>query len=460
MKIYFYFLSVAFRHQHGAFLSSGRCGFSPLSIFWCIALCLFTTIESQAQFYSMNCGMSNLEASYNGTGSNCEYIVTVSVSSSSLANIGTDYWQIEVPGSGTAIPSCGMIETATYSISTMVTAPCSPVIEFTIKEVEGVCSGTPNGQSCGTFFFPPAQNNPSIENTNFNSITENSVTDVGGGNCEYDVSIDLVANTSIYGGRWELLLPAGVAATSTCGNIPAGLPVQYNINTVLTKTCGISDEITVREYSSSSTCPVSYPTNMFGMNGQAFAGSLLPVELNYFDGKLDRGGVNLRWETATEVDNEGFEIQRSGNGSDWIKIGFVEGAGTSPSANQYAFVDRQPFSGKSYYRFKQMDFDGHFEFSKTISINNGEGGKGEVHFFPNPVEKGTAHIFLPEAWEGDARCQIFNLMEEVVFQQTISPGGNQLNINHLPAGVYSLDVGQGSLFQHSKNSGGRVARHG
>ena len=105
--------------------------------------------------------------------------------------------------------------------------------------------------------------------------------------------------------------------------------------------------------------------------------SVVPVELVSFIGNVINNEVQLNWTTATELNNLGFEIERSltpslskGEG-EWVKIGFVNGFGTSSEVHTYLFADKNPITGKSYYRLKQLDFDGTFEYSNVIEIEFG-----------------------------------------------------------------------------------------
>jgi len=99
----------------------------------------------------------------------------------------------------------------------------------------------------------------------------------------------------------------------------------------------------------------------------------LPVELTSFTANHADGKVMLCWQTATEVNNYGFEIQRSVfsdqlSAENWEKIGFVEGHGNSNSPKDYFFTDDSPLSGTVQYRLKQIDNDGKYDFSKEVEI--------------------------------------------------------------------------------------------
>lgn len=105
--------------------------------------------------------------------------------------------------------------------------------------------------------------------------------------------------------------------------------------------------------------------------------SPLPVELTTFTANVFDGKVNLRWATATEVDNYGFEVQKSElrtqkSEGEWKVIGFVEGHGNSNSPKEYTFTDEITAPGKYSYRLKQIDTDGSFEYSNAVTVNAGD----------------------------------------------------------------------------------------
>ena len=96
----------------------------------------------------------------------------------------------------------------------------------------------------------------------------------------------------------------------------------------------------------------------------------LPVELTSFSASINKNGIKLNWRTETEVNNYGFEIHRSTQKDNWENIGFVEGHGNSNSPKKYSFLDDNvSASGKYFYRLKQIDNDGTYEYSKVIEIN-------------------------------------------------------------------------------------------
>jgi hypothetical protein len=112
--------------------------------------------------------------------------------------------------------------------------------------------------------------------------------------------------------------------------------------------------------------------------------SALPVELLDFTATKIEKTVELNWQTASERNNVGFEIERSSNDQNWEVIGFVEGRGNSFETQDYSFIDTAPNIGNNYYRLKQVDFDGHYEYSSIRHILFTANNKSALSIYPNP----------------------------------------------------------------------------
>lgn len=111
----------------------------------------------------------------------------------------------------------------------------------------------------------------------------------------------------------------------------------------------------------------------------------LPVRLLWFTSECDAANINLKWATASETNNDFFEIERSIDGLNFDVIGKVAGAGNSSQTRNYSFSDIKRLKGRMFYRLKQTDFDGKFEYSKIISANCNDQLLKEIKVYPNPA---------------------------------------------------------------------------
>ena len=174
-----------------------------------------------------------------------------------------------------------------------------------------------------------------------------------------------------------------------------------------------------------------------------FATQPLPVELTHFQAKLlPNQTTQLDWQTATELNNEGFEVERSQDARKWEKIGFVEGKGTTNEVQDYRHIDPDPQSGINYYRLKQIDYDGQFEHSPVRSVRRK--GLG-VNLFPNPVtERSELNVnFTNAPSRGTTSLRIFDISGQLMQQMPLGGQYNRVDIGQLPAGVYFVEVVEG-----------------
>ncbi len=166
--------------------------------------------------------------------------------------------------------------------------------------------------------------------------------------------------------------------------------------------------------------------------------ALLPVELTSFRAVLqDDRSVLLDWETASETNNEGFEVERSGDGIQWSLLGFVDGHGSTLEAQAYNFVDALPLAGTNYYRLRQVDFDGGHEYSKTVSVEV-EVTKGRLVLFPNPAST-EVNLRFSQAYE-KGEVAVFDAMGKLVLQRSLEGGDEvmKLDAKGLAKGVYTV----------------------
>lgn len=119
----------------------------------------------------------------------------------------------------------------------------------------------------------------------------------------------------------------------------------------------------------------------------------LPVELLSFDAELYEEEVRLNWITASEKDNDYFIVQRTQDNISFEDIAYVQGNGNSNEMIKYDAVDENPLIGISYYRLKQVDFNGEFSLSDIVVVNFSKVDKADVRLYPNPAEFGQEVYF-------------------------------------------------------------------
>lgn len=190
------------------------------------------------------------------------------------------------------------------------------------------------------------------------------------------------------------------------------------------------------------TCATGDYTVEVLSSGGCVSPTSLPIELISFNGKIENADIYFHWQTATETQNSHFQIQHSTNGKEWSNIGKVEGAGTTTESQEYTFTHRTPSPGVNYYRLKQVDFDGSFSFSKTISIFFGnEKGNMPLSIFPNPIKD---EIYLENKTEDILHVELFDMSGKHLYHIEIN-GSEKTNIpvGDLESGVYFLKINNG-----------------
>ncbi len=193
----------------------------------------------------------------------------------------------------------------------------------------------------------------------------------------------------------------------------------------------------------------------FYIHGSGGNGSILPVELISFTGKLNASNIELSWTTASEKNNDRFEILKSTDGITFEKVGTITGAGNSNIPLSYTFTDTKVEAGSIYfYQLKQIDFDGTSEFSKIIAVETGNRSELSVgDFYPNPARNlTTLPIILPS--NEIVSLRIFSSDGRLVLHQSkaFDKGLHSLDINteNLPAGSYITHIHIGKTDFYNK----------
>jgi hypothetical protein len=195
----------------------------------------------------------------------------------------------------------------------------------------------------------------------------------------------------------------------------------------------------------------------------------LPVELSSFTASSNQNGVNLKWQTATEVNNYGFEIERKVHTSsldfarddnelsvtEWEKVGFVNGNGNSNSPKTYSFSDNNPSGGsKFYYRLKQIDNDGQFEYSDAVEVEIVPKEFALYQNYPNPFNPNTK-INYSVPFDSKVIISIYSITGELVTElvnDNVETGTYSVDFNgsNLASGMYIYKMAAGSFVKTYK----------
>ncbi|MFZ1517422.1 MAG: T9SS type A sorting domain-containing protein [Ignavibacteriaceae bacterium] len=178
----------------------------------------------------------------------------------------------------------------------------------------------------------------------------------------------------------------GNADTNNIGNLFATVPV--NMTSYIDTTVQIDSIYSYR-------VRAIYGPAWSNFSNAAIVEITIPVELLSFTSSVIDNDVILNWQTATETNNQGFQIERrktqDERSEEWNTLGFVNGKGTTTEPQSYSFVDENLTSGKYQYRLKQIDFDGTFEYSNTVEVEINSPTKFSLkRNYPNPFNPSTS----------------------------------------------------------------------
>ena len=186
----------------------------------------------------------------------------------------------------------------------------------------------------------------------------------------------------------------------------------------------------------------------------------LPVELTSFTASLDNQNILLKWQTITEVNNYGFEVERykkqnTGNGT-WEMLGFLNGSGNLNLPKTYSYTDKNPIGGsKLQYRLKQIDNDGKYEYSNIIEVTIQPNEYRLYQNYPNPFNP-TTTIKWQSPVNGWQTIKVFNLLgeevETIVNEYLEAGAHSKLYIvnSTLPSGVYFYRLQTGNFVESKK----------
>ncbi|SFU78990.1 Por secretion system C-terminal sorting domain-containing protein [Pontibacter akesuensis] len=342
-------------------------------------------------------------------------LTAAAVTNGSSAGLTYSYWTNAAATTALANPKA-VSASGTYYIKGTNTSGC-----FDIKPVTVTVNPTKSSQGSITLVEP--------------AVVE------PGKSAKYVVGSDMQNNGDAVGFRWTM---TGGGQTTPLGTTStAELTIQNVPNYEFTLTC----ELTAKPgacYTSSSYQVVSSTITP------------LPVEIIYFNAAKKGKDVQLNWATAMEERNVGFDVEVSEDGKVFRKLGFVPTLnGNSQVKQVYTYTDRENGKyGARYYRLKQLDTDGKFEYFSVKAVNFGAVSYS-INAFPNPIEGAAIRLAVQAEEKGSLQVRVMNGLGTEVIAKTIAVGKGQseeqiLLGESLPKGVYYLRTEMGGIVKSFK----------
>jgi len=239
------------------------------------------------------------------------------------------------------------------------------------------------------------------------------------------------------GASWDIIAySSSNAGTSwtlfTSATLPASAENQPSLSFRWTYTTSLSESVPCNNFAG------NYRIDDFRVT----ASTVLPVSLVRFVCSAEDKSILLQWNTASEISNDFFAIERSADGRDFSEIGRIKGMGDSAEPQVYDFADSNPLPGKNYYRLRQTDFDGRFSYSRVVSAMFGQAS--DIRLFPSPVVD-KLKVELEKPVRENGVWQIFDLAGRLAMSGDFMTDNADIEVDaeELPSGVYFLRVAIG-----------------
>ena len=166
----------------------------------------------------------------------------------------------------------------------------------------------------------------------------------------------------------------------------------------------------------------------------AIESSQVPVEFTSFSATMTTEGTQLYWQTSSELNNAGFEVEHSTDGKSWQMLDFVEGAGTTLEVQYYNYLHQSPANGINYYRLRQVDIDGVFDYSDIVTATFIKPNEIALNTYPNPTTN-TLNIV-----GGQGQATLYTMLGKPVRSYLITNESYQIPVKELPNGYYFLQI--------------------
>ena len=231
--------------------------------------------------------------------------------------------------------------------------------------------------------------------------------------------------------------PSGRPANLTCTNICSsggGDPILD------------FDGVDYSPLSSVPSNPTDYSidTDSTAICGAAIGGPALPIDLISFEANVNDDRVDIKWITATEINNDFFTVERSVDTKTWIEVVVTAGAGNSNQLMEYFEADYEPLTDISYYRLKQTDYNGDYSYSNIVPVKYviDVSVDGTISLYPSPVSVGeTMHIKFKNIFEAELLVVLRDIQGKEFYSKVVVniEDGKLVGVpieTHIPSGVY------------------------
>lgn len=246
-------------------------------------------------------------------------------------------------------------------------------------------------------------------------------------------------NVANGGGAWQ---------DDSCNDVTGMVGIRINGNQLgfMEVTWNNDDMLTVNPSVTGVQSVAESGTSSVDACDCAALGTVVPVDLVKFKTRLEGNNTILDWATANEVNNAGFEIQRSMDGKEFRKIGWLKGQGNTSEQIDYTFVDDNMQSNVQYfYRLKQVDYDGQYDYSRVVtSMHKDIKGFVLQSISPNPSKSGHTTVRLLSSKEQDLQVTVIDNMGKLHLTKSINIGEGinfyKLNVSDLASGNYFVKI--------------------
>ena len=195
----------------------------------------------------------------------------------------------------------------------------------------------------------------------------------------------------------------------------------------------------------STSAPTAFNSySRFTLGNKIGGTNPLPIELLSFTAIKNNKQVDVKWETATESNNDYFAVEKSKDGINFENLTFVKGAGNSNTHLNYSTIDQNPFSGISYYRLNQVDFDGKNTYSQVQSVDFNNSRAFSFDVYPNPNDGNSMNLILDGSKNGEVLVVVYDIAGKESYTKVLITSESDSSVyaidtaNRLAPGVYII----------------------